>query len=1000
MNDLVETPSADVVERDGRLRTLVLAVLVALVAAGAEWVTHQTTGYIRADVLVLIVVFAESVRRLNPVVAVVVMALTTVVVSGNDAASILRLAIAVAVAVGCAIVLRRLKGAPRTPPSVRFALAAVLLIVIAAVGTLFQLANHFGPIEFLDTGDFWVRFFRRFVPMLAAVMLGAAAWSRPVVSRQPRWLARLSLGFIVIALMAIAPYLTSVYWAQQEEDTLSAAAATASAALDAGLGDDLNAYLARAGEPPRTPFVNQAGFAAVNQPLLLGNTSISALALLGPLTGDSHPMKYEIDRQGSTLKLASILGADPADAAAINRAADAGAPVLLGIRNVPGAENESVPSLVYVVPQASKEQGAPEFLAVAMSVPVNMVDAIRNVGPDAGNIHFSIDQVDPPAGTAPLALGYGPAPKSGAVPVSAPDPISLGDIPVMVTATAADGLGVSRLQQMLTLLGEVLIGLVVLLLFLTATNSRFRIQRSLEQREALLAAAIESSPGLVMLINRSQSVVMANEIDAVTQESLVGRHALAAMPFVPSDSDLPKVRALLESALAGNESTIECVDSVSHDTLHIYEVAATPVAYREDVSAAALVQVIDVTDARRTAMRSAQSERLEALGAMAGGLAHDFNNLLFIINGYLQLMQSDERIRSQDDLERYVAHAGDAAERGAEIAKSLLSVTRSQPLNASAVNVGTFLHGIMPLARQALGENRTVDLRIGDGTLDVMVDPGQLSSSLLNLVINARDATEPGGSVLLSAQRRRNSAGEDDLPAGDYVVIEVVDDGEGMSSEVAVRAFEPFYSTKAVGQGSGLGLASVYSFARQSGGTAVISSKPGMGASVSIIIPAVFGGDAAVDAVAAAEGSNTISRVLIVDDEQTLAGLVAGWVKERGVEVRVADSMESALAAAEEFNPDALLTDMNIGADVDGLDVAARILIAHPDITVVFMTGFSDRMVELQRRGMVTLAKPFGRQDLYRVLFETDGGTLKATEGPGVSQRSGSDGGKAGGGHA
>ena len=1000
MNDLAETAAANDVQPDSRIRNLGSAVLVAVIATAAEWLTHQTTGYFRADVLVLIVVFAESVRRLNPVIAVVAMSLTTVVVSGNDTAGIIRLVIAVAVAAGCAVVLRRLKGASRTPPSARFALAVGLLIAIAVVGTVLHLANHFGPIEFLDTGDFWVRFFRRFVPMLTAVMVGAAVWSRPVVSRQPRWLARLSLGFIVVALMAIAPFLTSVYWAQQEEDTLSAAAATASAALDAGLGDDLNAYLARASEPPRSPFVNQAGFAGVNQPLLLGNTSISALALLGPLTGKNHPMKYEIDRQGATPKLASLLGADPADAAAINRSAEAGSPVLLGIRNVPGAENESVPSLVYVVPQASKEQGPIEFLAVAMSLPVNMIDAIRNVGPDSGNIHFSIGQVDPPVGAAPLTLGYGPAPRDGAVPVAAPDPISLGDIPVLVTATAADGLGVSRLQQVLTLLGELLIGLVVLLLFLTATNSRFRIQRSFEQREALLAAAIESSPGLVMLINRSQNVVMANGTDAITQESLVGRQALAALPFVPSDADLPKVRALVESALAGNESTIECVDSVTHDTLHIYEVAATSVASREDVSAAALVQVIDVTEARHASMRSAQSERLEALGAMAGGLAHDFNNLLFIINGYLQLMQSDERIRGQEDLERYVAHAGDAAERGAEIAKSLLSVTRSQPLNASAVNVGTFLHGIMPLARQALGERRTVDLRIGDGTLDVMVDPGQLSSSLLNLVINARDATEPGGSVLLNAHRRRNAAGEDDLPAGDYVVIEVVDDGEGMSPEVVERAFEPFYSTKAVGQGSGLGLASVYSFARQSGGTAVISSKPGMGASVSIVIPAVFGADAAIDRTAATEGSNAISRVLIVDDEQTLAGLVAGWVKERGVKVRVADSMESAIAAADEFKPDALLTDMNIGADVDGLDVAARILIAHPDITVVFMTGFSDRMVELQKRGMVTLAKPFGRQDLYRVLFETDGGTLKAPEGPGVSHRSGSDEGKAGGGHA
>ena len=368
-------------------------------------------------------------------------------------------------------------------------------------------------------------------------------------------------------------------------------------------------------------------------------------------------------------------------------------------------------------------------------------------------------------------------------------------------------------------------------------------------------------------------------------------------------------------------------------------------------------------------MRDAQSERLESLGAMAGGLAHDFNNLLFIISGYLQLMQNDRRIRGEDDLERYLQHAGDAAERGAEIAKSLLSVTRSQPLQASALNLGTFLHGIVPLAGQALGEGRVIDLRVGTGTLDVVVDAGQLSSSVLNLVINARDATEPDGSVLLSVDRRHVDEGEADLREGDYIVIEVSDDGEGMSPEVLDRAFEPFYTTKAVGQGSGLGLASVYSFARQSGGAATIRSREGVGTTVSILIPAVFGQQANGPRTVVPEVTGAVTRVLIVDDEQTLAGLVGGWIADMGVQVRTANSLETALAVAAEFAPDTLLTDMNIGADVDGLDVAARVTLAHPDISVIFMTGFSDRMQQLQQRGMVTLAKPFGRQDLYRVLF-------------------------------
>jgi hypothetical protein len=217
----------------------------------------------------------------------------------------------------------------------------------------------------------------------------------------------------------------------------------------------------------------------------------------------------------------------------------------------------------------------------------------------------------------------------------------------------------------------------------------------------------------------------------------------------------------------------------------------------------------------------------------------------------------------------------------------------------------------------------------------------------------------------------------DDLPAGDYVSISVSDDGEGMTPDVRARAFEPFYTTKSVGRGSGLGLASVYSFARQSGGATQLESRLGEGTTVSILLPAVFDREVVSSDSTGATGLK-VARVLVVDDEHTLAALVAGWLTDMGAQVRVANSMESALAEAEEFNPDTLLTDMTIGPDVDGLDIAARVTLLNPDINVVFMTGFSDRMQELSARGMTTIAKPFGRQDLYRVLFPgNSGGTVE-----------------------
>ena len=960
-------------ERRISVRRIVELLVIGLGAIVAEWVTHATSGYVRADIVVLTIVFAETASWVPRLFAVAVSAVTVLAFDGPEPSSLLRLAFAVAIAAAGAWVLRRGGAVSRlqhATPSTRFAVALAALALIVVVGTFLQMMVFEPPAQLFDAESFWVRYLRRFVPIFAAVMVAGAVWSRGFGSRIPRWLGRLALAFIIVALTAIVPFVTSLYWANQERDVLDGAAATVANSLSAGLDSDLNAYLARAGQAPRAPFNNQAGFASVNNPLLVGNSSISALALL-QAEGDGFVVQYEIDRQGNTPSLASVLGGAPGDREAINKSAASGVPVLLGIREVPQADGVRAPHLVYVMPQQSAVLGAaPEMLVAAFSIPVNMSEAISAVGPDAGNIHFTLEK----SATSSVAtqfdsLGFGPPARQNAVGVQAPEPINFGDLSVEVTATAAEGLGTPRTQQALTLLAEVLLGIVALLLFLQVANNRFRVQRSLEERESLLAAAMDSAPGVLLLIDSSRRVLMTNaRLNDDSRE--VGHEVRDALPFPTSRGSTDDVDAVIGVALGGAAGVVEHVDSESGPTPRIYEVSATPVSHRKGVPAAALVQAVDVTDVRAQAVRAAQGERLEALGSMAGGLAHDFNNLLFIINGYLQLLHSDERIRTQADLERYVEHAGDAAERGAEIAKSLLAVTRSQPANAVSVNLGTFLQGIVPLARQALGPDREVNLRVESGDLDVMVDSGQLSSSVLNLVINARDAMGPTGSVLMRAQRVQLAEDETDAPAGSYVSVSVQDHGPGMAADVRARAFEPFFTTKPVGKGSGLGLAGVYTFARQCGGTAIIDSIPGQGTTVSILIPAAPVGTAKAAATGAAmAGAPASSRVLVVDDEAALGSLVAGWLSERGLEVRVANSYASALSLAAEFEPDTLLTDMNLGTERDGVDVAASLTAANPDLVVVFMTGFSDRMHELQQRGMVTLAKPFGQQDLYRVLF-------------------------------
>jgi nitrogen-specific signal transduction histidine kinase/CheY-like chemotaxis protein len=386
-----------------------------------------------------------------------------------------------------------------------------------------------------------------------------------------------------------------------------------------------------------------------------------------------------------------------------------------------------------------------------------------------------------------------------------------------------------------------------------------------------------------------------------------------------------------------------------------------------------VVQVEDLTEQRARSMRAAQSERLRSLGTMAGGLAHDFNNLLFIISGYLELLREDSAVEQNPHLSRYVDRAVDASERGAEIAASLLSVARSQPLESTAIELGSFLSRLFPLLRQAVGADRSALLDVGDGPLDVVVDSGQLSGSVLNLVINARDAMERGGTVTVAVERRTLETGDLDLVPGDYVVISVKDNGAGMLPAVAERAFDPYFSTKGAGHGTGIGLAAVYSFARQSGGVAAIETERDRGTTVSIYLPAVFARSGS-ESESVMPTRGPLTRVLVVDDETALAGLIAGWLTEQGADVRVAETPSQALRIAREFQPQVLLTDVRLG-DPDGIegpDLARLVDEVVPDVAVVFMTGFSDRMHDLLVQGKHTLAKPFTKEALGRVLFPMD----------------------------
>jgi len=964
--------SSDAMVR-GLLRVAqVLLVLGLVVAAGV--VTAWSDGWGRLDVVVLATVMRESGSRLLKIAASATLLATAWVVSGVSLATSAMVLVAVAVSLGVAWALRPhgTRTGADSLPGRRFLVVITRLALVVVVASAVEAAvvTALGPQQ---NRPLLLTVVYAALPLAIGVLLAGAVAARSVLDRRAEpHVSKLAGAFVALALAGVAVQITIQYWNGQDTRTLQTAATTTTASFQQTVAADLDSFNARAASVPRTPVTSQSAFDKSVRSFLYGNSSISAVMLLHGGDG-SYTTLFGTDRQGSAPELGVVMGDAAVDAPALDAAAASGTVFLLGVRDIPGADAKPVPSLVYVTNQAVPEGTPQRFLSVAIALPVAFDAAAVSLGGLRQQLVLDLMQQDPknlPQGRLVSRIGTLPA---GVAPSSltstASDQTVFGDIPFDVLVMPGEGFGVQLAVRSLVLGGLLLLGVLAALLMLQAANSRHRVRRYLEERETLLAAALDAAPGTVLLVDVRGRVLMSNG-DPETKLARVGRPVLDVLPFDTSGPDAIEVRELVDRGTRGDGGAIEHVDSVSDSSLHIHLVSVSPVLTAHETSATMVVQVEDLTEQRARSMRAAQSERLRSLGTMAGGLAHDFNNLLFIISGYLQMLHDDESVADDENLARYVERASDAAERGAEIASSLLSVARSQPLEATAIEVGSFLRRMWPLVNQAVGSGRQAVLDVGDGQLDVLVDSGQLSGSLLNLVINARDAMEPGGTVTVTVSRQLVDDPLVDLPPADYVVLTVADDGIGMTPEVVLRAFEPYFSTKGVGHGTGIGLAAVYSFAQQSGGLARIRSEREVGTTVTVYLPAVFT-DAPRETVRVAGDGAAARRVLVVDDEAALAGLIAGWLTEQGAEVRVADNAALAMRVASEFQPEVLLTDVRLGdpGGVDGPELADQVMAVVPGVDVVFMTGFSDRMDELVERGACTLAKPFTRDALMSVMF-------------------------------
>lgn len=365
-----------------------------------------------------------------------------------------------------------------------------------------------------------------------------------------------------------------------------------------------------------------------------------------------------------------------------------------------------------------------------------------------------------------------------------------------------------------------------------------------------------------------------------------------------------------------------------------------------------------------------EAQKLETLGQLTGGVAHDFNNLLTPITGALDLLQrkyGDTDPRSA----RLLSNALQAADRAKTLLQRLLGFARRQALKTEAVEIAGLLTGMRDLIASSVGPKIEVNLRCASDLQPALIDPNQLELAILNLTVNARDAMPSGGPLTILAEEVAMGPGsEPRLKPGLYVRLSVIDAGCGMDADALARAVEPFYSTKEVGHGTGLGLSMVHGLAAQLGGGFALTSAPGEGTRVDLYLP-VADKAAAVQRRVAAEPARSVGRrlsVLLVDDEDIVRVATAEMIRDLGHDVEEAGSGAEALASLEGgLDVDVLITDYMMPG-MDGAVLARRVAKTHPRLPVLLITGYTGRTEEVLH--LPRLAKPFGRTEIAEALVD------------------------------